>query len=933
MTLPSLAVSVVVPLFNGQRFIGQALASVFSQTMPAHEVIVVDDGSTDDGLAVVMHFAQTHPVKIVRQQNAGQSAARNAGIAQSTGALVALLDQDDVWYPHHLEDLAKPFAAVQPASLGWVYSNLDEIDESGRLVARQVLDQTRCAHPKVDLFGCLRHDMFILPSASLLLRQAFDAVGGFDERLSGYEDDDLFVRLFSAGYRNVYLPQALSQWRIYTGSTSFSRRMALSRLVYARKLVDNHPDDTFRNVSYAREAIVPRFLDNATTSMQQALRAGDIAAADACAGDIEILEGFLCKIDQQRLDRSRFLTTVIIPLLHGARNIETALHSVLQQTQSADEIIVVDVGADEQGRAIVAGVSDNPVIRLLTKPNGDRLSALNHAIRHAHGDLIAILDQDDVWYPSHLSSLAAPFHEQRARPLGWTYSDLDEINANDELTTQSVLHRADGRHTRAGLVDYLGRDMVIVPSAAVIARRSIQAVGGFDEDLSDDADEDLFIRLLQAGYDNVFIETALCRWRSPWCRHADASGPTQSRMRYARKLLDAFPDEPASGRWYSSQLIAPRFLRHAVAAARQALRAGCQDAIGSCLDDVAFLQQRVAVPPTPDATRHDLFVTAIIPLYNGATFIREALQSIFDQILPPDEVIVVDDGSTDTGADIVADMARTRPIRLISKSNGGQSSARNLGVDHAHGDLIAFLDQDDTWYPNHLSELIKPFRHVQPIPLGWTYSDLDEMNRNGELVTRCMLSVIKVLHPKRDLVSCLRHDMFILPSASLISRKAFQSVGGFDERLSGYEDDDLFLRLFQSGFDNIYLPLPLSRWRMHRSSSSYSPRMAASRATYARILIGRFPNDADGARYYVRDLIAPRFYGLMATEFRKATLNGTRVEQTRALANLAFISGHLRPARRLPLQLGLLPLLRVPPLARWIMHNRISLAAILRRLF
>ena len=92
------------------------------------------------------------------------------------------------------------------------------------------------------------------------------------------------------------------------------------------------------------------------------------------------------------------------------------------------------------------------------------------------------------------------------------------------------------------------------------------------------------------------------------------------------------------------------------------------------------------------------FITVVIPLYNGRDFIREALDSVLAQTLSPDEIIVVDDGSTDDGPDIVADMALSHSITLLRKANGGQSSARNVGIAHANGDLIALLDQDDAWH-------------------------------------------------------------------------------------------------------------------------------------------------------------------------------------------------------------------------------------------
>src|ERR1700758_2585037 len=99
-------------------------------------------------------------------------------------------------------------------------------------------------------------------------------------------------------------------------------------------------------------------------------------------------------------------------------------------------------------------------------------------------------------------------------------------------------------------------------------------------------------------------------------------------------------------------------------------------------------------------------IAAIIPLYNGADYIDAAIKSVLEQERLADEIIIVDDGSTDNGPSIVEAMAAGNPrIRLLHKENGGQGSARNYGVAHCNSDLIALLDQDDYWYEDHLKEL------------------------------------------------------------------------------------------------------------------------------------------------------------------------------------------------------------------------------------
>jgi hypothetical protein len=178
-----------------------------------------------------------------------------------------------------------------------------------------------------------------------------------------------------------------------------------------------------------------------------------------------------------------------------------------------------------------------------------------------------------------------------------------------------------------------------------------------------------------------------------------------------------------------------------------------------------------------------------------------------------------------------------------------------------------------------------------------------------------LLNDLKVEHPKRHLVRCLNEDMHILPSASLILRRAFEVVGGFDERLSGYEDDDLFLRMYCAQWRNTYLPESLSFWRMNNSSASYSPRMPKSRMIYARKLLTQFPDDRQRQMYFARDYIAPKFFRLSAVDFSRAVIDRNRDDAMRALDDLAEIVPYLHPRMRLLFRLAM-PLLRSLFLAR-----------------
>jgi glycosyltransferase involved in cell wall biosynthesis len=338
------------------------------------------------------------------------------------------------------------------------------------------------------------------------------------------------------------------------------------------------------------------------------------------------------------------------------------------------------------------------------------------------------------------------------------------------------------------------------------------------------------------------------------------------------------------------------------------------------------------VGPRDDCFRQDdVRIAAIIPLYNGALYITRSLESVLNQTLPPTEIIVVDDGSTDNGPEIVEKLAQEHPIKLLRKPNGGQASARNFGIANSNCDLIALLDQDDLWYSNHLQMLIKPFLRPRIVELGWVYSNLDEIDVQGRLIARSVLRLQEdIQHPKRDLRGCLSTDMFVLPSASLMSRRAFDAVGGFDERLRGYEDDDLFLRMFRAGYDNVFLNRALSQWRVFSGSASFSARMAISRMLYFRKLLAEFPDEPDQGRFWGRDILAPRFFPQLIGEFTSAVRRRDSEVVRTSLEDLQFASRYHNRRVRTAMNV-LLPVFRIPSVARAAIMAQSAIRPLTRR--
>lgn len=264
------------------------------------------------------------------------------------------------------------------------------------------------------------------------------------------------------------------------------------------------------------------------------------------------------------------------------------------------------------------------------------------------------------------------------------------------------------------------------------------------------------------------------------------------------------------------------------------------------------------IVPAGESGYQNPTVVVIIPFYNGSKFIERAVQSVVDQSVHPDEFIVVNDGSEKEEGEFLNILAERFPFKIINKGNGGQGSARNVGVAASTSDFILFLDQDDFFLNDHVEILTKALPHNTK-HLGFIYADLHVCDGDGNLFYTHIVKECSPSNPKHSLKELISHDMHVLPSASIINREAFNAVGGFDIQLTGYEDDDLFLRIFRKGYTNDYVDKPVTSWCIHSESTSYSERMARSRQKYFRKLTATFPDDPDRNLYFFRDCIVPRF--------------------------------------------------------------------------
>jgi len=219
-------------------------------------------------------------------------------------------------------------------------------------------------------------------------------------------------------------------------------------------------------------------------------------------------------------------------------------------------------------------------------------------------------------------------------------------------------------------------------------------------------------------------------------------------------------------------------------------------------------------------------VSVIIPTYNSGRFIAEAIQSVLEQSYQNHQIIVVDDGSTDTTREVLKKFRHH--IKYVYQMNLGPSAARNAGIKIAKGDYICFLDADDLWTANKL-EAQMAFMTSHP-EIGLFFSDFEEFNgektlRKSFLKTKSLYSEIISKIPIENAFNKLLLVNFIPTSTVMVRKHCFLKVGLFDESLRSVEDRDMWLRI-AAFFKIACLPLTLSRKRLHDSNISRGRSLA-----------------------------------------------------------------------------------------------------------
>jgi glycosyltransferase involved in cell wall biosynthesis len=338
-------VSVIIPVYNGEEFLTDAIESVRRQHFTALEIIVVDDGSTDRTPAIALGLGSE--VRYLRQPNRGPPAARNSGLLAARGDVIAFLDADDLWAPGRLQRLLARLDADPRADV--VIGHTQLITAGG---------ETGTAEPRL----CSPPFCTLALWSGLIRTGAFDRVGKLDESLRHSDDTDWFLRAQEIGVPMAAIPEVTQFYRKHGGNITNRREVDRQYMLAAlKKSLDRR-----RRVGTAATSLSPWFTTQG--------RAGAP------------------------------LVSVVIPVYNGQDYLRAAIHSVLAQDYRPLEVVVVDDGSRDDSAAIAQSFPD---VRYLHQENQGHAAAKNTGISAARGELIAFLDADDLWEPGKLTAQVA----------------------------------------------------------------------------------------------------------------------------------------------------------------------------------------------------------------------------------------------------------------------------------------------------------------------------------------------------------------------------------------------------------------------------------------------------------------------------------------------------------------------------------------------
>ncbi|WP_148864356.1 glycosyltransferase family 2 protein [Marinobacter fonticola] len=577
-------VDVIIPCYNAERYLAQTIGSALEQTLAPHQIIVIDDGSTDESLAIARTFeaACKGQVRVHTERSGNAARSRNIGASLSEADAFMFLDADDVLAPDALAALASALSS-QPkgmAACPWRRLKLVENKWTGR--------PATCAprHPDQDALAAWLTGWYYPPCALLWSKTAFVQSGRWDEEATVNDDGDLVMRALANGIPLAETSSGTAYYRVLPeGQVSLSGKKATyggltGRFSVVEKIAVTLEEqgliETYRSaVARAFEFIEKDAAKYYAGLSQQArlkkehyglsrwqrlmARAGESQGSgsqtqpvtqasseepDEISFGIALAEQLLADSEaaatEERLPWPtpihRPTVSVIIPVFNRAHLLRRTIDSVVAQSFPDFEVLLVDDCSDDDPAAVVESFGDSRLRYLRQPQNQGVAAARNRGLREAKGEYIAFLDDDDEWFPEKLA-LQVELFRRSSPEVGLVYTGVETVADDGSYTLQVPSARGDlYRELLVRNLLHGGGSNIMIP------RNVIARVGFFDENLPAIEDYDYWLRI--------------CRWyktevvSAPLIRYNDFRVPLEGKERQERRSLDVKANLDARARFF-----------------------------------------------------------------------------------------------------------------------------------------------------------------------------------------------------------------------------------------------------------------------------------------------------------------------------------------------------------------------------------------------
>lgn len=440
-------VSIIIPVYNGGNYLREAILSALAQTYSNIEIIVVNDGSNDNGKTRNIALAFKDTIHYIEKENGGVSTALNEGIAQMTGEYFSWLSHDDRYKPDKIKSQIELLSQLEDKTT-IIYSGYELIDETGKMFC-EVRPGKRWPKEQLDnpLFPVFKG---LLNGCSLLIhRSHFERVGGFDPLLAASQDIDLWYRMLRSGGKICYQDAHNVQTRIHQKQdTNKGSSMEEVNKGWIQRMHEVTEEEMTRIMGS------PLLFYKGIAETLKPNKPYEPVYKEA----VRMMQSY------EEKEVREPLVTVVIPFYERVWMTKEAVESVLNQTYKHLEILLINDGSEGDLTPLLELEQRQPRLKIIHESHRGSGAARNKGIELAKGEYIAFLDSDDLWLPQKIEKQLEFMQE---KGLVFSHTSYTRITAKGE-----VIKNMDSASIQQGNIFPQVLHMCCIATPTVMVKRS-----------------------------------------------------------------------------------------------------------------------------------------------------------------------------------------------------------------------------------------------------------------------------------------------------------------------------------------------------------------------------------------------------------------------------------------------------------------------------